>query len=215
VVFVNLAKPILYTFRRCPYAMRARLTIAYAGIDVEQREIALKDKPQAMLDASPKGTVPVLVLQNGEVINESLDIMLWALAQHDPQGWLTAQQPSTMIEENDSSFKQALDHYKYAVRFPEHPLEHYRAQGEVFLCKLEKILTQQNYLGGAQPSMDDYAIFPFIRQFAFVDKAWFDTAPYPKLQVWLQHHLDSPLFASIMQKHPLWKPNLANSNILI
>jgi len=193
-------RPILYTFRRCPYAIRARMAIAYAGIEVEHREITLKNKPKAMLHASPKGTVPVLVLADDTVIDESLDIMRWALEQNDPHGWLNYNQPSSLIQENDGSFKQALDHYKYAVRFPEKPIEYYRAQGESFLQKLENMLNQHKYLSDAQPSLEDYAIFPFIRQFAFVDKPWFDVAPYPKLQAWLDVNVSSDLFAGVMQK---------------
>lgn len=202
-----LMTAILYSFRRCPYAMRARLALAYTGIEIEHREIELKKKPQAMLNASPKGTVPVLVLEDGEVIAQSLDIMLWALQINDSKHWLKSNQPSALIVENDSSFKQALDYYKYAVRFPEKPIEHYRKQGELFLSKLEQALAQHDYLQGNQPCIEDYAIFPFIRQFAFVDKAWFDQAPYPKLQSWLNKHLQSPLFSTIMSKHAVWNPD--------
>ncbi len=197
--------PILYTFRRCPYAMRARLAITYAGIEVEKREILLKAKPQAMLDASPKGTVPVLVLEGGQVIDESLDIMLWALQQHDPDAWLSHQaQALTLIDINDNTFKPWLDKYKYAERFPEHSKAYYRKQSGNFLQTLETMLEQHTFLHANQPSLADYAIFPFIRQFAFVDKAWFEQAPYPKLQVWLTKHLQSDLFEKIIAKQPLW-----------
>lgn len=200
-------KPILYTFRRCPYAMRARLALAYANIALEYREIELKNKPQAMLDVSPKGTVPVLLFEDGETIDESLDIMLWALGKHDPQGWLKHQASAlTLIQENDSAFKLWLDKYKYADRHPEYSQSYYRKQGEAFLHKLETLLQQQNYLHANHPTLADYAIFPFIRQFVFVDKAWFNTSPYPKLQAWLNNRLESPLFEEVMLKRPLWKP---------
>jgi len=197
--------PILYTFRRCPYAMRARMAIVYADIDVEQREIALKDKPQAMLNASPKGTVPVLILANGKVIDESLNIMCWALKQRDHKGWLAHQQQAlALIQSNDHQFKACLDKYKYAGRFPEQSQTFYRQQGEVFLQALEELLAQHTFLLTDQPTLADFAIFPFIRQFAFVDKAWFDQSPYPKLQAWLEYHLQNNLFKKIMVKHPIW-----------
>jgi len=200
-------KPILYSFRRCPYAMRARFALIYAGIQLEHREITLKNKPQAMLDISPKGTVPVLQLKSGQVIDESLDIMLWALQQHDPQGWLQHQaQAFTLIKSNDTTFKSWLDKYKYADRFPENDQTFYRIQGELFLQKLETQLSQFTFLLAHQPTLADFAIFPFIRQFSFVDKPWFDTAPYPKLQTWLNTHLESSLFEHVMFKHPVWQP---------
>ena len=198
-------KPILYSFRRCPYAMRARFALIYAGIQLEHREILLKNKPQAMLDVSPKGTVPVLVLEDVQVIDESLDIMLWALEQHDPDDWLShKEQALALIDINDNTFKQWLDKYKYADRFPEYSQNDYRSQAELFLQKLEQQLCQFTFLCGEQPILADFAIFPFIRQFAFVDKAWFDKAPYPKLQTWLNTHLESSLFEKVMYKHPVW-----------
>ena len=199
--------PILYTFRRCPYAMRARLALAYAGIEVEYREIELRNKPQAMLDVSPKGTVPVLQLESGQVIDESLDIMCWALNQHDPEGWLTHQtQALALIDENDTTFKVWLDKYKYADRFPEHSQTYYREQGGIFLQQLETLLKEHTFLLANQPTLADCAIFPFMRQFAFVDKPWFDQSPYPKLQTWLNFHLKSELFEEIMVKRPIWMP---------
>lgn len=200
-------KPILYTFRRCPYAMRARIAISYAGIEVEHREILLKNKPQAMLDISPKGTVPVLVLDNKKVIDESLDIMLWSLQQHGQKRWLTQQEEAlVLIKNNDIVFKTWLDKYKYADRFLEHSQIFYRTQGELFLQKLEEQLCQFTFLFSHQPTLADFAIFPFIRQFTFVDKAWFDASPYPKLQTWLEYHLQSTLFEKVMVKHPTWMP---------
>lgn len=186
--------------------MRARMALKYAGIAVEIREIALRDKPQSMLMLSPKATVPVLVLQDGAVLEESLDIVHWALQKSDVTGWLTADSELTqqLINENDGSFKQALDKYKYAIRFPEQSAETYRAQGEVFLQKLESLLNQSKFLLKDQSTLADIAIFPFVRQFASVDTAWFETAPYPKLQSWLKGLVESELFASIMEKQPTY-----------
>lgn len=198
--------PILYSYRRCPYAMRARMALKYTGITVELREITLKDKPAAMLKASPKATVPVLVLPDGRVIEQSLDIMHWALQQQDNDGWLSADSNMTqlLITENDGSFKQALDKYKYAIRFPEQSADIYRTQGEVFLQKLEKLLSQSEYLLANQISLADIAIFPFVRQFSGVDTVWFDTTPYPKLKIWLKTLIESALFISIMEKQPTY-----------
>ena len=199
--------PILYTYRRCPYAMRARMALRYSGIEVEMREIALKAKPVQMLEASAKGTVPVLVLPDGSVIDESLDIMRWALTQHDPQDWLhDAAQSLSLIAENDGTFKQALDRYKYAVRFPERPPEVYRAEGERFLTQLEARLQQHAYLLDGVVRMADIAIFPFVRQFAGVDADWWQTAPYPRVRAWLAECVGSPLFDSVMQKCEVWSP---------
>ncbi|WP_411991905.1 glutathione S-transferase [Agarivorans sp. DSG3-1] len=196
----------LYSFRRCPYAMRARLAIAISQTPVLLREILLKNKPEEMLALSPKGTVPVLKLENGEVIEESVEIMLWALEQADPQAWLAPNHSKMLqwVEENDGQFKTALDKYKYAVRFPEQSPEDYRQQGELFLLKMERQLSQSRYLMGEQLSLADMALLPFIRQFASVDLHWFEQAPYPQLQAWLKQFIDSALFRSIMQKYPTW-----------
>jgi glutathione S-transferase len=202
--------PVLYSYRRCPYAMRARMALHFAGIQVEMREIALKNKPQHMLEVSPKGTVPILVLANGSVIDESLDIMRWALTQKDSEDWQMAddvilqQAAASLIAENDAIFKQALDRYKYAIRYPEQPLEFYRAEGEVFLDKLEGLLKQTAHLCRNSRSLADIAIFPFVRQFAAVDEAWFVHASYPKLRAWLNELVQSALFLSVMEKQPTW-----------
>lgn len=203
--------PILYSFRRCPYAIRARLTLKYSGIPVELREVVLADKPDEMLDASPKGTVPVLILDDGTVLEESLDIMNWALSHNDPDNWLvnnetTAEKTSQLIDINDGPFKQHLDHYKYAVRFPEHSPEYYRDQADGYLSKLNSLLKKSSFLFGDQLSLADIAIFPFIRQFAFVDKKWFDDSQYHYLQSWLESMLKMNLFTDVMQKYPQWKP---------
>lgn len=200
--------PILYSFRRCPYAIRARMAIAYAGLKVELREVLLAKKPPSMIVASPKGTVPVLVLDGGRVLDESYDVMRWALEFADPDSWWfegRADETLQLIEENDFQFKTHLDHYKYADRFPDHPMTHYRGKGEAFLSRLESLLQQHSYLLADQLTFADVAIFPFIRQFAHVDKAWFDQAPYPYLRKWLQSLLESKLFLGAMHKFPRWE----------
>lgn len=200
--------PILYSYRRCPYAMRARMALKYAGINVDIHEITLRNKPAEMLKVSPKGTVPVLVLPDAAVIEQSLDIMHWALRQKDDNGWLSTASALTqqLISENDGSFKQALDKYKYAIRFPEQSAEIYRAQGEVFLQKLELLLSQSQFLLADQASLADIAIFPFIRQFAAVDGVWFEAAPYPKLKIWLKILVESELFVGVMEKNSQASP---------
>lgn len=206
--------PLLYSFRRCPYAMRARLALYGSGMMVELREVVLRDKPIELRELSPKATVPVLLTPEGQVIDESLDIMLWALQQSDPEGWLlqglelrgVEQHTATMalIDQNDGQFKHWLDHYKYADRFPEHPVNYYREQAEVFIRQLETRLSDNSYLMAKKLSLADVAIFPFVRQFAHVDKPWFDQAPYPKVQIWLAELLKSSRFIDVMVKYPQW-----------
>jgi glutathione S-transferase len=200
--------PVLYSFRRCPYAMRARMALLYSSINLELREVLLKDKPSAMLAASPKGTVPVLLLPDSQVLDQSRDIMHWALAINDQQQWLNEElmeSINALIDYNDNQFKSHLDHYKYWERFPAETQIFYRAQAEIFLSLLEEHLGHHRYLLADKVSMADIALFPFIRQFAFVDKAWFDQAPYPKLKIWLQDFLESPLFLAAMKKLPPWQ----------
>ncbi|OIN51780.1 glutathione S-transferase [Pseudomonas azotoformans] len=196
-----MSEALLYSFRRCPYAMRARLALRYSGVPVRIIEVSLKAKPAEMLALSPKGTVPVLSV-DGQVIEESLEIMQWALAQHDPDDWRLQGDPAVLalIAENDQGFKYHLDRYKYADRYPEHPMEHYRAEGEVFLQKLEGLLAERAYLLAEHPSLADMALAPFVRQFAHVDREWFAGTPYQRLQAWLQRVLTSPLFIAVMAK---------------
>ncbi|VVO64830.1 hypothetical protein PS858_00980 [Pseudomonas fluorescens] len=195
----------LYSFRRCPYAMRARMALRYSDVAVNIVEVSLKAKPAEMLALSSKGTVPVLSV-DGQVIDESLAIMHWALAQNDPQDWLLKDDPAgraqiaALIEENDQVFKVHLNHYKYAERYPEQPMEFYRAEGEVFLRQLEGLLEGRDYLLADHPSLADVALMPFIRQFAHVDREWFDQTRYVRLQAWLKRFLESDLFTSIMKK---------------
>lgn len=191
----------LYSFRRCPYAMRARMALRYSGVVVEIVEVSLKAKPAAMLAISPKGTVPVLDA-NGQVIDESLEIMRWALAQHDPDDWLLGgdSRIAELIEANDQGFKVHLNRYKYAERYPEQPMEVYRAEGALFLQQLDELLTDRDYLLADHLSLADVALLPFVRQFAHVDREWFAQTPYVRLQAWLQRFLESNLFTSIMKK---------------
>lgn len=199
--------PVLYSFRRCPYAIRARMAIRYSNIRVELREVKLANKPAALLDASPKATVPILIHPNGSIIEESLDIMIWSLNQCDPEHWQQNQYNETvktLIDTNDGPFKTDLDHYKYADRHPQHSAAFYRQQGEVFLAQLEQQLSHHTYLVSNTASIADIALFPFIRQFAYVDIHWFDSAPYPQLRNWLNSWLESELFLSIMKKYPCW-----------
>lgn len=190
--------PILYSFRRCPYAMRARLALASAGITVELREILLRDKAAELIKASPKATVPVLLTP--EVIEESLDIMLWALTRNDPEGWL--QMPAdghALITTSDTRFKPALDAYKYQRD------EDSRTTAASFLHNLDQMLATQPYLFGQSATLADMAILTFVRQFAFVDKPWFDAQPWPNLSRWLEKFIASAGFADIMQKYPKWR----------
>ncbi|WP_420583705.1 glutathione S-transferase [Ruegeria sp.] len=196
--------PILWTFRRCPYAMRARLAVASAGLTVELREIVLRDKPDAFLKTSASGTVPALRLAD-RVLDESLDIMIWALEQRDPQRLL--EMPSEgwdLIAANDGPFKAALDHTKYATRYPELDTEAERTKAAAHLMALDQRLHGQRWLFGDRPTLTDLALLPFVRQFAHIDRAWFDAQDWPDLIGWLNRFLASDSFAGIMAKYPPW-----------
>ena len=197
----------MYSFRRCPYAIRARLAIHASGIKVELREILLRDKPEHMLQLSAKGTVPVLRLPSGAVIDESIDVLHWALQINDPADWLAVDKNELvkLVKHNDGEFKHWLDRYKYSVGYPEHSVEYYRGQAELFIGELELRLATSQYLSGDKLTAADMAILPFIRQFAFVDKAWFDSAPYPKVQRWLEDFLVSSVFLAVMDKYCQWQ----------
>ena len=198
------ALPILYSFRRCPYAMRARMAIAVSGANVELREVVLRDKPPELIEASAKATVPILVLPDGAVIDESLDVMRWALGQNDPEGWLAADDPD-LIQQNDGPFKAALDRYKYPHRYELANGVPHRDEGLAILGQLDARLRDHPFLCGETRGMVDIAIFPFIRQFAATDQAWFDAQPLPYLHRWLGELLSSDLFASIMHRTPRWQ----------
>ena len=202
-------RPVLYSFRRCPYAMRARLALRVSGVDYEHREVALKAKPADMLAVSPKGTVPVLVLPTGEVLEQSLDIMRWALQQNDPQAW----QPDTPealaltnngIALNDGEFKANLDRYKYPQRFGLSDGLLHRTQAADALMHWQARLQTHAFLSGSQWGMLDACVAPFVRQFARTDRVWFDAQPWPELAQWLTAFENSEAFAAVMQKHPLW-----------
>ncbi|MGV0963816.1 MAG: glutathione S-transferase [Polynucleobacter sp.] len=198
--------PILYSYRRCPYAMRARMALKYAGIQVEHREIELRNKPHSMLIASPKGTVPVLCV-DGLVLDQSLDIMRWALERSDPDGWMEVdeQVSQVWIEKNDGPFKVLLDQYKYPNRFPDLSQEDVLNRAiELMLKPMESALQSSRYLMGNKMSLVDVAIFPFIRQFAAVNPQQFGGLPFTSVKTWLNQHLESGLFNSVMDKHPTW-----------
>ena len=201
---------ILYSFRRCPYCMRAHMALKNAGIKVELREVKLSAMPEQALALSEHATVPVLALTDGSAMDESWDIVKWALTQNDPDHWLGENNEflldaEILIETNDYSFKADLDHYKYADRHPEHSEEYYRIKCEEFIEELEDMLTGNTYLLSSQISLADIGVFPFVRQFSLVDKEWFDQAPYPYVRLWLSNITDSDLFQHVFQKHELWK----------
>ncbi|MFN3494218.1 MAG: glutathione S-transferase [Hydrogenophaga sp.] len=204
------ALPVLYSFRRCPYAIRARLGLLSAGVTVELREVDLKRKPAELLALSPAATVPVLNLGAGKVLVHSLDILRWALQQHDPEGWLGAvNEPlaQQLVHTTDTDFKRWLDRYKYAERFPERSAAEWRADAvRCLIDPLEAWLVQHPHIGGARRCWADAAVFPFVRQFAAVDAAWWATAPFPATRRWLGEWLDSTVFGAAMQKVPMWVP---------
>ncbi len=210
-------RPLLYTYRRCPYAMRARMALLVAGILFDAHEIVLRDKPAALLAASPKGTVPVLVLTDGHVIEQSWDIVRWALSQPDQaesvQAWWPLAQSDAniaLLHTNDGEFKHHLDRYKYPERFStEQHLtvsdvrEHHRTQAvQALLQPLEVRLEDAAFLGGTSPCATDIGLFPFVRQFAAIDPPWFERQPWGHVQRWLAHWLQSPLFSACMAKLP-------------
>ena len=210
--------PVLWSFRRCPYAMRARLALRSAAIEVELREIVLRDKPEAFLAASATQTVPVLVLDDGSVIEESRDIMLWALQRSgDPENWLAPyhadkQAVSAFLDRLDGPFKSDLDRYKYAARFNSDKADMasnqqlHREQGAVFLHELEQRLAKTPCLSGAQMGILDFVCLPFVRQFRLADMHWFDAQAWPYLHSWLSQFLVSDRFLQIMEKYPAWQP---------
>ena len=199
-------KPILYSYRRCPYAMRARMALKYAGIEIEHREIELRNKPQSMLELSPKGTVPVLCIDH-LVLDQSLDIMRWAIEQFDPDGWgnVDDEIAQAWIGKNDGPFKTLLDQYKYPERHPHLNQEKVlQSIGDLMLIPMENALESSAYLLADKISWVDVALFPFIRQLSRVDLKRFEQLPLPSTKMWLERFLDSQLFQSVMQKYPAW-----------
>ena len=196
--------PILYSFRRCPYAIRARMALWYSGVQCELREVVLRDKAKEFIKASPSGTVPTLVLTD-QVLDESFDVMLWGLKQSDPEEWLDMPETGyALIEQTDGPFKISLDRIKYSSRYPEADKDAHLRTATEFLKKLNSFL-DEGYLFSDKPRLADVAIFPFVRQFAFIDKAWFDAQDWPRLQRWLENFLASKLYLNAMQKYPKWQ----------
>lgn len=208
------AIPVLYSFRRCPYAMRARLALAISAVRCELREVALRDKPEALRTASAKATVPVLIDEAGCVIDESLDIMLWALRRNDPAQWLAPadgdlDQMLALIARCDGEFKTHLDRYKYPQRYAGAVREAHRDAGGGFAGELNARLSTREHLFGTQASLADMAIVPFVRQFAGTDTAWFAAQPWSPLQRWLQRFLESPIYRHVMMKFVPWQSGTA------
>jgi len=201
---MSLPNPVLYSFRRCPYAMRTRLALAISGMACVLREVKLSAKPPAMLEVSPKGTVPVLVLPDGKVIDESLDIMHWALLNRDPEGWLE-RDDAEWIALNDGPFKHDLDRYKYPERYGMDAIVH-RESGLDFLRAIDRRLARAGQLCGSARGLADAAIMPFVRQFSGVDRVWFAAQPLPHLKAWLAGHLESELFQLVMMHSSPWSP---------
>ena len=209
-----MSEPVLYSFRRCPYCMRAHMALKNSGLKMELREVVLKDLPDELLNVSAKATVPVLVLPDESIIDESWDILKWALDQKDPDNWLGKNNQflsdaEMLVEINDFSFKNDLDHYKYADRFPEHSEEYYRNACEEFVEELEGMLSENSYLLSDHLTVADIAVFPFIRQFSLVDKNWFDHSDYQNVRRWLENLISTELFLDVLQKHDVWKEGAA------
>jgi glutathione S-transferase len=201
---IGNALPVLYSFRRCPYAMRARMALLVGGLAVELREVTLRDKPAELIAASPKATVPVVVLDSGEVIDESIQIMRWALRQSDPQDWLAGDDVA-LIDIFDGAFKHHLDRYKYPDRHDADPIAH-RAAALALLRDLEQRLVASPNLCRDTPALTDIAIMPLVRQFAAVDRAWFDAQLILRVQGWLARHTAAPLFEQAMRRLAPWAP---------
>jgi glutathione S-transferase len=198
-----MAEAILYSFRRCPYAMRARMALAISGAQYEHREVVLRDKPPQMLQVSPKGTVPVFVTTDGEVLEESTDIMRWALARSDPEGWLDRDDPA-LVADNDGPFKHHLDRYKYSTRYDDVDPEEHGSAAVKYLRVLDGRVSNTPYLRGARRGFADIAIFPFVRQFVNADRDWFDAQGLTNVGRWLNGLVGSELFTRIMAKHDRW-----------
>ncbi len=202
--------PILYSFRRCPYAMRARLAMASSGQSCALREVVLRDKVEEFLQTSPSATVPTLKTLEGKVIDESLDIMIWALSRNDPEGWLAPEHGSLddmleLIYQSDGDFKTALDRYKYSTRYEGADSVVEKAKAADFLQELDNRLQNSSYLFGDRITLADMAIAPFVRQFANVDRDWFDGQDWPHLLRWLDGFLKSDHFNAIMDRYPRWQ----------
>ncbi|OUS25370.1 glutathione S-transferase [Thalassotalea sp. 42_200_T64] len=201
--------PVLYSLRNCPFAMRARLAIYKSKLSIELRDVVLNNKPKEMLAASQKGTVPTLVLPSAQVIDESLEVMLWALNESDPDDLLHSgsAETLTLIAQFDDQFKSCLEQYKCAKRYHESNLAECRQACEVYVKDLEQRLTEHDYIINDKESLADIALLPFIRQFAKVERQWYLQSPYPKVKRWLNRYLQSAMFTKVMAKYPLWSEN--------
>jgi len=202
--------PALFSFRRCPYAMRARLALDASRFPVEHREIELKNRPPEIYEASPKGTVPVLILPDGTVLDESLDIMLHSLRRSDPESWLNPSGGSlegmlNLIADCDGDFKFHLDRYKYSNRYEGADAQAHRSSACAFLLQLEGLLVKSPFLFGKKPALADMAVAPFVRQFSIADPEWFAVQEWPRLQDWLHWFTESPRFKRIMAKYTIWE----------
>jgi len=219
---VNASLPVLYSLRNCPYAMRARIAIYYAKQKVALRDVVLTNKPDEMIQVSPKGTVPVLVFneetKTPKIIEESLEVMLWALQESDPDNYLQSGMPHllaemlSLISQFDHEFKACFDKYQCAKRYHEDSLEKDREACEKYIAELEQRLNQHDFLMSNTPSLADIALLPFIRKFSKVERQWYLQSPYPKLRSWLNHYLQSRMFSKVMTKYPLW---LENKEVII
>ena len=208
----NKKYPILYSFRRCPYAMRARLAIKASGLIVEIREVELKKKPKEFLNISPKATVPIVYISSKQIIEESLDIMEWALKINDPLNLLKNEKLNrieihSILNKLENEFKQNLDRYKYSSRFDLPNPRLYRDKNLQTLNEFNNLLQNNKGICSSNLSLLDYAVFPFIRQFRNVNSVWFDSLELKFLQTWLYELIDSDEFSSIMKKYEIWKPN--------
>ena len=200
--------PILYSFRRCPYAIRARWALLSSNVDVELREVVLKDKPNDFLKVSNSGTVPCLISRDS-IIDESMDIMIWALKKNDPDGWLDMPDEGyLLVDEVEKSFKPHLDKTKYASRYPDHQSKESRGMAIAFLIDFDKKIHDQ-FLFGNRPKLADVAIFPFVRQFANIDIKWFEEFQWKKLKDWLDAFVGSNMFEKSQKKFDQWRPDAA------
>lgn len=203
--------PILYSFNRCPHCLRAHMALKYAELKIVLREVDLDNLPEEALAVSLHATVPSLVMSDDEYFDESWDIVKWAVQKNDPDKWLGEddeflQDAEMLVETNDYSFKEDLEQYKDSDSHPEHPMEYYRERGEEFLEELNEMLEENTFLLASDITIADIAVFPLVREFAMVDKAWFDKAPYPKLQNWLACILSTRWFKEAMKEHKVWQP---------
>jgi len=206
-----MAISVLYSYLKCPFSLRSRMALSYAGIRCEIREVDLSNPPEEMTVISPNARVPLLILPDGNVIGESMKIMRWALSQNDPDKWwpdntIRRQSIRNLLDTSNGSFSTALFYYAFHSNYPRRSKEEYRLEGEVFMVELEARLSVSAHLVGEALTLADVAIFPFIYNFARVDQQWFNSCPYPNLRNWVNDFMGSELFRQAMKKNPVWKP---------